>query len=143
MDYNSTIFGIFTDIIVGLIGSGAWLSMLILAFAAALGIFGVSQALSVVNQEITRTIFLTGEVVREEYVVRAKFADEPAQFHKDVPAELAAEIHENWFPNYVVVVPSASAKQLAGFDAAQIEVGDTTIPLQINEITSEMQNCDK
>ena len=119
------------------------LIMMILAFAVTLGIFGSSQALRVVNQEISRTVFLTGEVVREEHVIRAQFTDQPALFADDVPAELAAEIHENWFPNYVALIPPSSAKQLAGFDAALIQVSDTTTPLQIIEITSEMQNCER
>jgi hypothetical protein len=119
------------------------LIMLIFTFAAALGIFGPIQALRVVNQDTSRTIFLTGEVIREEHVIRAKFSDQPAEFADNVPVELATEIHENWFPNYVAILPPSSAKQLAGFDAAQIEAGDTTTPLRINEITSEMQNCER
>ena len=143
--YNYSIFGYIHNLGFSLLWQTtpglAKASMLIFALATAF--IGGTAALSVVNQDISRTIFLTGEVVREEQVIRAKFSDEPAQFSNDIPVELAAEIHENWFPNYVALIQPAEAKNLAGFDAALIESGDSTTPLRINEITAEMQNCEK
>lgn len=117
--------------------------MLILAFAVALGIFRSTQALRVVNENVIRTIFLTGEVVREEHVISAKFSDEPHQFADDVPQELASEVHDNWFPNYIALVPPSAAKNLAGFDAAQIDAAGVTNPIKIADITLEMQNCER
>lgn len=116
---------------------------MLLLSVLGLGLLSSGNALSVVNQDVKRSVFLTGEVVREEHLIKARFADEPAQPSESVPAELAEEIHENWFPNYVALVPPESANNLAGFDAALVEAGDTTSPLQITEITSEMQHCSR
>lgn len=110
----------------------------------SLSLLAAVSGLRIVNENVKRTIFLTGEVVREEHLITARFSDQDPAISSDVPAELVEEIHDNWFPNYVALVAPDAAKNLAGFDAAEIDTNNgETSPLQITEITSEMNHCER
>lgn len=111
---------------------------------ASLSLLAVASGLRIVNNNIKRTIFLTGEVVREEHLITARFSDQDPAISSDIPAELAQEIHDNWFPNYVALIAPEAGKNLAGYDAAEVDTSSGhTSPLQINEITADMQHCER
>ena len=105
--------------------------------------FGSLNAQRIVANSYKKSVFFTGAVVREEHLIDLQVADEPPKPGKNLPIELIEEIHQNWFPNYVFVVPKDEAEQLASWEARMISdpSNPETNPLAISEITSEVASC--
>ena len=111
--------------------------------AVAFVFFGLLNGQRIINNSYKKSVFFIGAVVREEHLIDLHVADETSKLGKDLPAELIEELHQNWFPNYVFVVPSSQADQLAGWEAglvADLSSNETT-PLVTNEITAEVASC--
>lgn len=99
----------------------------------------------IVNESWKRSVFLTGSIVREEHVLEISVDEEASAISDDVPEELARELHRNWFPNYVFVIPPEQAESLSAWDAALIpsKSNPETVHLATTEITSEVLSCQK
>jgi hypothetical protein len=99
----------------------------------------------IVNQSYKRTVYFTGAVVREEHMIEVDVQDESPMPANNIPEDLVAELHQNWFPNYVFLVPEGQAKSLASWDANLIinrsDASTSTLP--ITEITAEVESCQK
>lgn len=117
------------------------MSLLLLLF---LGI-GVILCQRIVNKSYKRSVYFTGTVVREEHLIEISVADESPKPSAQVPADLTAELHENWFPNYVFLVSPDQAKKVTSWSANLIvnPSDSSTQTISINDITSEVVACQK
>lgn len=99
----------------------------------------------IVNQSYKRSVYFTGAVVREEHLIEVEVQDESPMPANNVPEDLITELHQNWFPNYVFLVPSGQAKSLSSWDANLIinPADASTSSLQISDITAEVATCQK
>lgn len=113
------------------------------ALLSCLWLAGLSSAQRIVSDSYKKSVYFTGSVVREEHLIDLQVSDEPSRPGKDLPAELIEELHQNWFPNYVFVVPASQCEQLASWDARLITDPSNaeTTPLSMTEITAEVPSC--
>lgn len=87
-----------------------------------------------------------GSVTREEHLIQVSIEDESSMPNKELPADLAADLHNNWFPNYVFLIPPQQTENIAGWESHIVlnaQEGSNVIPLAISEITSEVKTCQK
>lgn len=99
----------------------------------------------IINNSYKRTVFFTGTIVREDHLIDFEVADESPRPSSRIPKDLAAELHQNWFPNYVFLVPPSQAENVASWDANIVmnPGSSSTNPLSISDITSEVSTCQK
>lgn len=113
--------------------------------AAVLTVLMTVKGQRIVNQSYKKSIYFTGSVIREEHLIEVDVQDESPMPAKNIPEDLATELHQNWFPNYVFLIPAEQAKNVASWEANLInnpaEVATST--LAITEITSEVVICQK
>ena len=113
--------------------------------AGAVCLLSVVYGQRIVNRSYKRSIYFTGAIVREEHFIEVEVADATSKPASGMPEDLVTELHQNWFPNYVFVVPKAQANKLAAWEASLVKnLMETDVkPLQITEITSEVATCQK
>ena len=99
----------------------------------------------IVNQSYKRNVYFTGAIVREEHLIEVDVQDESPMPANNIPEDLITELHQNWFPNYVFLVPADQAKNVASWAANLIinPADSSTSTLPITEITAEVATCQK
>jgi hypothetical protein len=99
----------------------------------------------IINESYKRSIYFTGPIVREEHLIQVSVEDESSKPSSSIPEELAAEIHANWFPNYVFLVPTSQTRDISSWSASVIEDPSEarTSSLDVSEITDELASCKK
>lgn len=105
----------------------------------------VVKSQRIVNQSYKRSVYFTGAVVREEHLIEINVQDESPMPSKNIPEDLAMELHQNWFPNYVCLISADQAKNIASWEANLIvnPAESSTQTISITEITSEVATCQK
>ena len=108
-------------------------------------LLSLTECQRIVNQSYKKSVYFTGAVVREEHMIEVDIADESSLLASNVPEDLATEIHQNWFPNYVFLIPPGQVNKVAGWKANLVSNSDgtDTATLSISEITSEMASCQR
>lgn len=115
------------------------LFVLTFAFCCVANTFGSR----IYNQNYKRSVYLTGSIVREEHLIEVVVEDSSPLPSPFVPPELSEEIHQNWAPNYVFLVPKWQNEQIASWEANLIVDANenSIVKLPMTEITSEMKHC--
>lgn len=99
----------------------------------------------IINNSYKKSIYFAGSVVREDHLIDLEVADESPKPSNNLPKEMIEELHQNWFPNYVFVVPPSQSEQLTSWEARLIPAPSNPepSPLSISEITSDVSSCQR
>lgn len=117
-----------------------------LEFSAILFTFtSIVYGQMIINNSYKRSVYFTGSIVREEHLIDLEVADETSKPASGMPEDLATELHQNWFPNYVFLVPADQADNAVSWDASLVSNPSQfgTNPLTITDITLEVPTCQK